>query len=675
MGSFLVVLARNDVLTEVDTQTFVDDVAAAVEQKIWEVNPQATAPTTVPTTASTTAPTIAPKASTGQHALAPDAPVFVPKAQSVASAPPSNNAIPIPTGPRADRLQIPTGPASHGRHNQLKKRKHQDRDGSRSRNSGNEHAADNPVNERPLKQIVRHGGGNGSRGGPTAMASSLSSNTAPFAPLAAKMPTSLPPLPPMDPSNPFGFLANMSAMWSQMFSGQALATAASNLPKPKCPDYENKGICKLGTFCPYSHGDETLAPADPQYDPNKSSLAMPQSSDRKTTNDFQRREPARAPLPQPGSAREADTVLVEQIPEDRFTEQHVRDFFTQFGPIVDVQMHGYKRLAIVKFSDHPAAQRAYDSPKVIFDNRFVKVNWHEPEKGAVVNAHAPGDTPEVHNEDEDMIDLEEIKKKQAQIQVQWQEKRKKAAEVDARYKLLDAQASAKEKAAAELNLRIQAAERAKGVEKIRQKEQRAPARDLAKLQSEAEGLFANAKSKTPQTTSHGSYTNGRGSSFRGGYRGRGGARGGQGAVARLDNRPRRVGVARVESGSEKEQALKRFLLNAKGCNGVQPHLQRADTLVVSFEQRYQADMVMPSYTSLSRYNANRCQFMNEVLRIAGITVADLSWIPNNALVTQPPVEPDESAELKNGSDGEMPDGQDGVKTESDLDADDMDECL
>jgi hypothetical protein len=86
-------------------------------------------------------------------------------------------------------------------------------------------------------------------------------------------------------------------------------------------------------------------------------------------------------------------------------------------------------------------------------------------------------------------------------------------------------------------------------------------------------------------------------------------------------------------------------------------------------------MVMPSYTSLSRYNANRHQFMNEVLRIAGITVADLSWIPNNALVTQPPVEPDESAELKNGSDDEMSDGQDGVKTESDLDADDMDECL
>ena len=392
-------------------------------------------------------------------------------------------------------------------------------------------------------------------------------------------------------------------MWSQMFAGQSVGGQFPHLPigkrlsNTKCPDYETIGICKLGTLCGYNHGEAIVVPAVPEYDPNHSSLAKPTARGNQPSNGRGTRAAFSHTKPSHGAE---DTVVIEHIPEDRFSEQHVRDFFSQFGVIVSVQMQAYKRLAVVKFNEHAAAQRAFASPKAIFDNRFVKVYWYKPEhltqtngfSGATADqGHISHDLPLTYDDSEDMIDLEEAKQRQAQIQKEWEEKRRKAEEVNARFQLLDAQARAKEEAAAKLNLRIQAAERAKGVQKINEKEQLASASDLAKMQSEAARLFANAESNPPSLTGRGGFTNSRGSSFRGGYRGRGNARGGSGAVVRLDNRPRRVAVAGVQAGSEKERALKQHLLNAKGCNGVQPHPERADTLVVGFEERYQAEMV------------------------------------------------------------------------------------
>ena len=40
-------------------------------------------------------------------------------------------------------------------------------------------------------------------------------------------------------------------------------------------------------------------------------------------------------------------------------------------------MQPYKRLAIVRFNAHEAAQAAWQSPKVVFENRFVKVYWYD----------------------------------------------------------------------------------------------------------------------------------------------------------------------------------------------------------------------------------------------------------------------------------------------------------
>jgi hypothetical protein len=402
------------------------------------------------------------------------------------------------------------------------------------------------------------------------------------------------------------------------FSGQTFDAQTLNLPllnsaaaKITCLDYETKGICHLGTLCPYDHGQAVVIPADPEYDPNKASLGMqPHLNVRRRSNGSkinpfatQRRELSRAPFSQFGPSRGLDdTLVVEQIPEDYLTERHVREFFSQFGAIIDVQVRTSNHLAIVKFRDHPAAQRAYDSPKVIFDNRFVKVYWHRPEaklrgngtNGTVGQTARKDGTYALYNEDEDIIDMEEFSKQQAQLQKEFEEKRRRSEEATARSHMLSAQLKAKEEELDQLRSTLIEKARAKGLEAIIAKEQQAPPGDLAKLQAEAEGLFANAGSTESPAVSRGGVSNARGSSFRGGFRGRGKDRGRCGGVVRLDNRPRSLAVAGVKAGSEKEMALKRHLLNVKGCTGVRSHAERADTLVVGFEQRFQAEIVRDS---------------------------------------------------------------------------------
>ena len=91
----------------------------------------------------------------------------------------------------------------------------------------------------------------------------------------------------------------------------------------------------------------------------------------------------------PNHDRSLTTVVVEQIPEENFEEAQVRDFFAAFGAIEEVSMQAYKRLALVKFDSYHAARAAYDSPRVIFDNRFVKVYWYNPSQASSVNGAAP----------------------------------------------------------------------------------------------------------------------------------------------------------------------------------------------------------------------------------------------------------------------------------------------
>jgi hypothetical protein len=293
----------------------------------------------------------------------------------------------------------------------------------------------------------------------------------------------------------------------------------------------------------------------------------------------------------PNEDKSITTIVVENIPEDKYTEQVVRDYFSEFGNISEITMQGFKKhLALIKFDDHDAAHRAWSSPKAIFDNRFVKVYWYKPQNKAETNGSHQSTTKE--QDDTPMFDKEEFEKQQAEAQRVHEERMQKRKETeDARLAL--------EKQREEL-MKKQQEEKAKLLQRIggptetqtngHSEKSATPAVDdnaseqtkslraqLAALEAEAKSLgidpnAASTESFRGRGRGYGGYRGrggyilrGRGRgydpSFRGGYRGRGASRdAGRGGVLRLDNRPKRVAISGVDFNPEKDEALRQYLI-------------------------------------------------------------------------------------------------------------------
>lgn len=274
------------------------------------------------------------------------------------------------------------------------------------------------------------------------------------------------------------------------------------------------------------------------------------------------------------------TIVVEQIPEDKLDEATVREFFSQYGEIVDVSLQPRKKLALITYDTHASAKQAWSSPKVIFDNRFVKVYWYKP------NQEKNGDRPP-SGEDQGMtFNREEFEKQQEEAQKAYDEKRKKREETEQAKQALDKQREellAKQQEEKDKLLQRLGAQDSNGAASAEAPEAGTgdDANDQTKqLRAKLASLEAEAKSlgidpNSADTGSYGyrgrgrGYYRGRGGfaprgrgydpSYRGGYRGRGAFRG-RGGVLRLDNRPKRIAVSGVEFNSEKDEALRQFLI-------------------------------------------------------------------------------------------------------------------
>jgi len=175
-----------------------------------------------------------------------------------------------------------------------------------------------------------------------------------------------------------------------------------------------------------------------------------QRGDRGSMNGTPRGRGGRAEFSsdRPNFDRTKTTIVIENIPEEKFSEESVQEFFSEFGTIEDVTMRPYKRLALVRYNDWNAAKAAYSSPKVIFDNRFVKVYWYTndeslPQTPAASSSNiltaanngnpvqAPSTAPE------SQIDMEEFARKQEEAQKAHEIKMKKKAEMEAKQKELE----------------------------------------------------------------------------------------------------------------------------------------------------------------------------------------------------------------------------------------------
>ncbi|PFH59897.1 hypothetical protein XA68_11723 [Ophiocordyceps unilateralis] len=411
---------------------------------------------------------------------------------------------------------------------------------------------------------------------------------------------SMPPsVPHFDASNPMEAMLQMQqAMgvpfaalqgYPQLASGTRSQRNQSKV-KGRCRDFDTKGFCSRGSTCIYDHGNESIyvppvLPRGPEYDPNDAVMHMPTyNSDlsrgrggkkvRGNGNRGARKGSARAPFSAEGPVndRSKSTIVVENIPEESFSEHQVRAFFSQFGTIVDISMQPYKHLAIVKFDKWAAANDAHRSPKVIFDNRFVKVYWYKEEtsQAAGVNdgSKLTQDSSPPAREPEPEMDPEELQRKQLEAQRQHAEKKSLREELERQRQELEKRQQhllAKHQAETE-QLRARLAEKndggattpSSGTQLLRAK--------LAALEQEAKMLGLD-----PQAADDGSAP-----PYRGGYRGRRGyrARGGHGpfrgqgprhaayAQYSLDNRPKKLTVHGVDfTPPERNELLRHFLLN------------------------------------------------------------------------------------------------------------------
>ena len=305
----------------------------------------------------------------------------------------------------------------------------------------------------------------------------------------------------------------------------------------------------------------------------------------------------------PNHDRSITSIVVEQIPEEKFDESSVREFFSDFGSIAEVTMQAYKRLALVKYDDYFSAKKAYESPKVIFDNRFVKVYWYKPDSLATSTTNGSSvksTSPTASKPEEQPFDKEKFERDAMAAQKKLEDK--KALQRDTELKRQELERQKEELA------RKQAEEKRRLMEKLKAKGE---AMDVASpaLETKENGMGNASKRSTdsahtealraqvaaleeeakslgidPTLTDESYNARGRGrgrgrGSYRGweGFAGRGrgfdparasyrggrgtfrGARGGGGGY-NLDNRPKKVKVSGVAFDSEKDEGLKQYLL-------------------------------------------------------------------------------------------------------------------
>ncbi|KAK5628424.1 hypothetical protein RRF57_004139 [Xylaria bambusicola] len=534
-----------------------------------------------------------------------------------------------PSAPFSEPLAPPPFPQTNSR-----KRAHNDRDDGDVDIILNSQASYGP----PYKQ-PRRGGGFGQRGGRHEDPyKSKNYRGAPQFPDPASYgaPMPLGPL-PIDPNS---ILENIQLLQSLLPTAADLSPStysgnlhSSNRGKRRCRDYERKGHCPRGRNCNFDHEVEQpfILPPMPmavdEYDPSNAALSLPPFGVQPPPAG-QQLNLTNFPLPHPTNRRElkkprrtkgrppfaangpshdkAKTALVVQnIPSENFSEEQVRRYFGQFGNIVEVQMQHQNRLAIVKFDSWEAANTAWGSPKVIFDNRFVKVFWYKDEgsgattpngkrannaaNGQVDRTPSAGDSVPAQPE----LDVEEFYRKQLEAQRVHDEKTKKRQEIERERQELEERQKALCERQAEAKRQLQAKLKANGLkdgslspagalteggDKKPSAETEALRAQLAALEQEANQLGINPDENHDDASSWTLRGRGRGRGYRGrgtfaprairgayGYRGRGGiveSRHAAYAAYSLDNRPKVVALSGVDfTIPENNESLRQYLFS------------------------------------------------------------------------------------------------------------------
>ncbi|KAF6840860.1 CCCH zinc finger and RRM domain-containing protein [Colletotrichum plurivorum] len=387
-----------------------------------------------------------------------------------------------------------------------------------------------------------------------------------------------------------------------------MSSHGSRKKRQRCRDFANKGYCARGSACQYDHGLEPiwLPPTGSngpnefeEFDPRDAAMMMSQNfqamqqlidainADRRGGGDRSGRQAPKSRRRQnrasfstdgPTHDRTKTTVVVENIPEEHFSEEAVRNFFSEFGDIEKISMQEHRRLAIVKFDSWNAANAAYRSPKVIFENRFVRVFWYQDEADGSAAASGTALGNGEGTTDEPDFDMDAFIKKQEEAQRLHEDKMAKKQELEKQRQdlerrqreLLIRHREEQQKLQAKLSSKKGGsgnAEDESGSLNAALRAQLAALEDEAKLlgldpssMDELDPWYSSGRGRGRGRAgfqSRGVAPRGRGS-YRGGYKGDVHA---AYAAYSLDNRPKTVSVTGVDFTSpEKDEALRQYLL-------------------------------------------------------------------------------------------------------------------
>ena len=166
-----------------------------------------------------------------------------------------------------------------------------------------------------------------------------------------------------------------------------------------------------------------------------------------------------------------------KLTSDKLDEETIRGYFSQFGPLKDINLDAQFQKATLIYADYESAAKAWNDPRPVFNNRFVKIWWkktdpmtqfvHNKHKEPMTQAVTTPQNTDLPSKDlsgaaVDEVDLEIAREAARKAQKEHEEKQRRKAE-------LEEKKAALEKQRLDL-LERQRAERERLMEKIRRAE-------------------------------------------------------------------------------------------------------------------------------------------------------------------------------------------------------------
>lgn len=142
---------------------------------------------------------------------------------------------------------------------------------------------------------------------------------------------------------------------------------------------------------------------------------------------------------------------------DKFNEPAIREWFDQFGLLKEVIVDQSWGKAILVYADHESAGKAWNDPRPVFSNRFVKIWWKKSEPAEPEDKLSSGIV--------DQVELEIAREAARKAQKEHEEKQRKKLELEKKKEEL-------EQKRLEL-VEKQRVERERLMEKIRRTEEKA----------------------------------------------------------------------------------------------------------------------------------------------------------------------------------------------------------